>query len=156
MHQIGMFIVVWNQLEMLLDLSVSQALQTDDATAAQIMKSTSVPQRADIFAGIVRSLVSDQDIQKDALDCANKMKGLSDFRNDVAHGRWAFNLGSAQPTIEASRSLTRTAPITPTKLTSQLRNVAKLSNKLADVWWRVAHLHEPQKYVLPSPWHDKF
>jgi hypothetical protein len=157
MHQIGMFIVVWNQLEMLLDLSVSAALNTDYTTASKIMKSTSVPNRVDIFMGIVSAAINDLEIQKDAINCANKMKGLSEFRNDVAHGRWAFNYNDPNLTrVEASRSITRSAPITPQKLTNQLRYAAKLSNQLADIYWRISHLRDPATHPLPSPWHGKF
>lgn len=155
---IGEFIVAWNQAEMIMDLVVVVTLKVSMEMMKAMMSSPHVPSRADIMAAAVRERVTNQDVVADAEACAKKVKDLSNFRNDVVHGRWIQPVDEAgvPGAPVAGRETMATRTITSTQIQQKTAEVEKLTRKLADLNYRIIILTNPGVPTGPSPWHGKF
>lgn len=160
---VGEFIVVWNLVENEIDDIVLDTTRIRLFAIDAIMRSPSVPVRMDIFVELLKSFVRDDEaLVADAVGCANSMKALSNFRNEVAHGRWVMARGDwdeeghrpLQPMSAKPGTLTK--PITLRQLADQFDRLCQLSRRVADLHWRCNHRASPERFPLPSPWHGKF
>jgi hypothetical protein len=146
-----------------MDNIVSATLNLNYLVVEKIMGGTNVPPKADIFAAVVADKFRDQKIAKDADACAKKIKELSNFRNEIAHGRWMI-VPSHSDTEERFRSLspvsrkkiTEGKTVTLQDLETNYELVCKLSNRMADLFWRIMATKKPKEFAEHSPWHDKF
>lgn len=138
---IGKFIVAWNQAEALVDAIVLWTLGVGNTTTEAIMGSSVVAHRADIFVAVVQDRISDDALVESAVKCAKKMKGLSDFRNAVAHGRWAFHIDLRAPS--SRRKSSTGEDVTISKIKTRYAEVCVLTHQLADLARRLPHW-EPQ------------
>jgi hypothetical protein len=158
---VGQFIVLWNLVEQQLDDIACLVSGINPSAVDVIMKTPHVPARADIFEEIFKSFVKDAQLVKDAKACASAVKKLSNFRNEVAHGRWRgvrIDAGEGRrPLIPMSaKQATASKLIRVGEITSNYGQLCRLSCRLADLNWRCNHLQYPKHFPLPSLWHDKF
>ena len=150
---VGLFILVWNQMELKLQTTVAILLSTDGPLLEAIMGSFNIKPKADIFLAACKQHVKGAKIRSDAESCWKKILGLSGFRNDVAHGMWGFNVDTNKP--EARKAMSA-KPIDAKDLEKNLGELCQLTCKLADLEWRILNERVPAAFALPSPWHDKF
>lgn len=152
---VGGFVIVWNQCEQLVEIAVFTMLNVSLETTEFLMSSPNVPPKADAFLAIARDKLDDAVLLKDAKKCADKLKELSNFRNSVAHGRWAFNVDN--DSAESRKKLISGEAVSISKIDQKYEDICSLSKRLADLNWRIIqHLHPKAPARGPSPWHGKF
>lgn len=152
---IGAYICVWNLIEMEMETGVMTAFGINNLLVIEtIMSSPNVPPRADVLQSVVGAKIADKTIQADAKKCADAIKEYSNFRNEVVHGRWLMYWPSNEAVSQkkaASKKLVRIEDIE-----KNFGELCTLSNRLADLNWRMMHHWQPTKFSLPSPWHGRF
>ncbi|MBI4184617.1 MAG: hypothetical protein HY521_11540 [Proteobacteria bacterium] len=151
---IGAYILVWNLIESEMESVVMTALGINLLVVDAIMASPHVPTKADIMQSAVGTKIADKAIQADAKKCADAIKKHSNFRNEVVHGRWLTHWPSKEAVSTkraASKKLVRIKEIE-----KDFGKLCRLSNRLADLHWRMVCHRQPTKFSLPSPWHGKF
>lgn len=88
MTEVGRVVGNWNTIEMMAQMIVVRLLKVSFDTGEAIFKGPSVPFQADVLIAVTKDRVKDSKLAKRLISAANKMMSLSNFRNDVVHGRW--------------------------------------------------------------------
>jgi hypothetical protein len=162
--EVGKFIVLWNLIEKQIDELFAFVTKLNSSAVNTIMRNPHLPSRADIFIEGFKSYINDQELCKSAELCAKKIKALSNFRNEIAHGRWK---GVRISIEDGGRTLRPMVPmsskqnggsklITMGDLMKNFEEIRRLSYRIADLTWRCCHHRGVPHYSLPSPYHDKF
>jgi hypothetical protein len=150
---VGLFILVWNQMELKLQTTVAILLGTAGVLLEHIMGSPNIRPKAEIFLAACNDRVKDPKIKSGADSCRKKILGLSGFRNDIAHGMWGFNVDTNK--AEGRKALSA-MPIDAKDVEKNLGELCQLTCRLADIEWRILNERAPTVFALPSPWHGKF
>lgn len=147
---LGSYVVVWNQVEEFLDYGVLWSLDISNDSMEKIMGSPHVPSKADIFEALVtEKLKNHPEVRDEAIACAKKIKDLSNFRNDVIHGRWATSVPSG---VEEARRKLSTKPITIQMVRQKYSEVCKLSHRMVNLVGAISRSNAPeQTEVMGSP-----
>lgn len=90
-REIGAVIYNWNVIELLLEALVAKMLGIEFNTATTIMNSTSAKMQHDTVLAILAEKAAGHPALAEAESCVKRYLDLSNFRNDVAHGRWWEN-----------------------------------------------------------------
>lgn len=145
---VGLFIVVWNQTESLLKITVATLLRLDAFTMEAIMGGHLLKPKIDVFLASCKLHVNDPLLIQEAEAASKKLLGLVETRNQVAHAHWTENLDLSK--LEGRKTIT-SKPITTDDLHQKLNNLCSLSRTFADLNWRIMH-HLNPAFTLPSPW----
>jgi len=129
-----------------------------DAVAVA-MGGHSILPKADFYAAIMRT--GRPKLATEAQTCANGVKALSNFRNDIAHGRWLTSLvktdlGGKKRRVLAMKKFKDNRSITVEEIEQKYGDLCRLSRHLADIQWRISASSKPGEWELPSPWHGSF
>jgi hypothetical protein len=146
---LGRVVVVWNQIEQFLDTGVLAMLDVSTASMEKIMGSPHVPSKADIFEALATEKLTDAEVREEAIACAKRIKDLSNFRNDVIHGRWATAVPSG---IEEARKKLSATPINIQQIRQKYGEICKLSHRMVAVVQRISLLHpfKPRPQTAPA------
>jgi hypothetical protein len=127
---VGRFVVAWNQVEQFLDVGVLSLLDVGNDSLEKIMGSPHVPSKGAIFDALVKEKIKDAAILKEADHCVKRINDLSNFRNDVVHGRWAT---SVDLKLAVSHKKSSAKPVSIQQIGQKYVEVCKLSHRLINV-----------------------
>lgn len=152
---VGSFILVWNQAESLMEQTVMQILNLGPLAIAKVMGSPNTRPKAEIMIEVAKEKIKDPELERIACDCANKVLGMADFRNEVAHGRWSTDIRTGD--VRSTKKLASFANMVSVhKIEQKYADLCAVTNALADLNWRLLHHARPNDFSLPSPWHGRF
>jgi hypothetical protein len=86
--EVGKVILNWNSIELQMQVMVLIMLQINWETADIIMSMPSVPMQTDILIAVAKDRIKPGPLLDEIKECAKRVKGLSNFRHEIAHGRW--------------------------------------------------------------------
>lgn len=87
---IGRFFVIWNQVELFMHLTVCICLELELQTSEVIMGTTRGESKSEIFRIVCREKLRErQELVGLSEEICGDLSSLSQFRNDLAHGRWS-------------------------------------------------------------------
>ncbi len=148
---IGKCVVVWNEIEAFMLIAVMGALQSSLDEAQRIMGGYNIAPKADIFESVINHRVPGDALHGVASDCAKRVKGLSNFRNDIAHGFWTIEAESGVQI--ASKQMGMKSTLSANELPQKYRELCKLSWYIFAVCLCVMRHFNPEMVInslLPS------
>jgi hypothetical protein len=168
---VGSYIITWNFVELQFEIYAAAATGFRQQHIEVLMGSTSVPSNMKSFIALIEGTLKDprfSELRTDGIACGKELMGLSNFRNEVAHGRWIMDLSHRQQyrkqdgsiitagTLKSSKTLSGGPTVTLEKLQSEIVKLQKLQFRVQDLLWRHQAILNPATIQLPSPWHGKF
>lgn len=170
---VGAYIILWNHTELHFQTYVLALTGWGLQTISTIMSSPNVPTNMGVFKAIVLEKLKADEVAEFAAtanSCADKLMSLSNFRNEVAHGKWIVDMSRPQSAINDEGQKVTFGSLVSSKtpfsfgsrqvsvsdLQTELGKLDKLGMKVRDLSWRYQTYLNPEAYKLPSPWHGKF
>ena len=143
---VGRFILVWNQAEQLLEMVVMQATGLDWSIIVPVMGSPTTKPKVDVVLAVAELHIRDPEIKRQVQAASKRLLGMADFRNEVAHSRWAYNLDKNH--AESRKRMGAQKAITLQAIEQKLPELCQITRELADAFWHL--LGQPP----PSPWRE--
>jgi len=126
---IGRLIAVWNNIEVIMRLSIAALLPVDVATAEAIMKSSNLQAKLDIFSRVVRNRIQNQELISRLEKIEDVSVGLWTFRNDIVHGIWQIDQKTGDISLVRAISGNKSTPLN--RIDVMLERTANLMKAIA-------------------------